>query len=337
MAPAPTASGATRGSSETDELLVKDASASRGADVRDVDGRGSSAARTAVRVAAVGACALAGVAAVSGDVFGHFAGVAAFGGSDDRARLGESHEGRWATAFDLADDSAFSLRDGKRGAWGAARGVSGAAPQATPLSASAETRRAGSIPSLRSAPALPAKKPSRFQKWDRAPYEYEMPAAFSSLGDGDGDESGISGEPRDRTRLGAARERSLRDRRFDAAALGDAPVDRPKAIDSGDASNDASSDDDSDTSEPSETYEYEENYDNDGSVSWEVAYAPPPKPPAPSAPSAPPAPRRPTSDEVAAIGKASAGTSTYYPYHDLVVRAGRGATGARPRPPTTAR
>ena len=68
MAPAPTASGATRGSSETDELLVKDASASRGADVRDVDGRGSSAARTAVRVAAVGACALAGVAAVSGDV-----------------------------------------------------------------------------------------------------------------------------------------------------------------------------------------------------------------------------------------------------------------------------
>jgi hypothetical protein len=232
MAPAPTASGATRGSSETDELLVKDASASRGADVRDVDGRGSSAARTAVRVAAVGACALAGVAAVSGDVFGHFAGVAAFGGSDDRARLGESHEGRWATAFDLADDSAFSLRDGKRGAWGAARGVSGAAPQATPLSASAETRRAGSIPSLRSAPALPAKKPSRFQKWDRAPYEYEMPAAFSSLGDGDGDESGISGEPRDRTRLGVARERSLRDRRFDAAALGDAPVDRPKAIDS---------------------------------------------------------------------------------------------------------
>ena len=331
MAPAPTASGATRGSSETDELLVKDASASRGADVRDVDGRGSSAARTAVRVAAVGACALVGVAAVSGDVFGHFAGVAAFGGSDDRARLGESHEGRWATAFDLADDSAFSLRDGKRGAWGAARGVSGAAPQATPLSASAETRRAGSIPSLRSAPALPAKKPSRFQKWERAPYEYEMPAAFSSLGDGDGDESGIPGEPRDRTRLGAARERSLRDRRFDAAALGDAPVDRPKANnDSGDASNDASSDDDSDTSETSETYEYEENYDNDGSVSWDVAYAPPPKPPAPSAPSAPPRPRRPTSDEVAAIGKASAGTSTYYPYHDRVVRAG--AWGDRSTP-----
>ena len=203
-------------------------------------------------------------------------------------------------------------------------------PPGDPLSASAETRRAGSIPSLRSAPALPAKKPSRFQKWDRAPYEYEMPAAFSSLGDGDGDESGISGEPRDRTRLGVARERSLRDRRFDAAALGDAPVDRPKAIDSGDASNDASSDDDSDTSEPSETYEYEENYDNDGSVSWEVAYAPPPKPPAPSAPSAPPAPRRPTSDEVAAIGKASAGTSTYYPYHDRVVRAG--AWGDRSTP-----
>jgi hypothetical protein len=192
---------------------VKDASASRGADVRDVDGRRSSAVRTAARVAAVGACALVGVAAVSGDVFGHLAGVASFGGSDDRARLGERPEGRWATAFDLADDSAFSLRDGKRGAWGAARGIVGAAPRGEadaaalkarrggePAWEGPETRRAGSrsrptssIPRLKSAPALPEKKPSRFQKWDREPYEYEMPA------------------------------------RFAAAALGDAPVDRGSA------------------------------------------------------------------------------------------------------------
>ena len=143
MAPAPTASGATPGSAETDELLVKDASASRGADVRDVDGRRSSAVRTAARVAAVGACALVGVAAVSGDVFGHLAGVASFGGSDDRARLGERPEGRWATAFDLADDSAFSLRDGKRGAWGAARGIVGAAPRGEADAAALKARRGG--------------------------------------------------------------------------------------------------------------------------------------------------------------------------------------------------
>ena len=325
MAPAPPASGATRGSSETDELLVKDASASRGADVRDVDGRRSSAARTAARVAAVGACALVGVAAVSGDVFGHLAGVASFGGSDDRARLGERPEGRWATAFDLADDSAFSLRDGKRGAWGAARGIVGAAPRGEadaaalkarrggeplPVWEGPETRRAGwrsqptsSVPRLKSAPALPEKKPSRFQKWDREPYEYEMPA------------------------------------RFAAAALGDAPVDRgsaasstsdagfserttPKRTPERGAADDEISD--------SEAYEYEENYDNDGSVPWDVVYAPPPVPSAPGKPPVPAAPRKPTSDEVAAIGKASASTSTYYPYHDRVVRAA--PWGARSTP-----
>ena len=322
MAPAPTASGATRGSSETDELLVKDASASsRGADVRDVDGRRSSAVRTAARVAAVGACALVGVAAVSGDVFGHLAGVASFGGSDDRARLGERPEGRWATAFDLADDSAFSLRDGKRGAWGAARGIAGAAPRGEadaaalkarrggePAWEGPETRRAGSrsqptssIPRLKSAPALPDKKPSRFQKWDREPYEYEMPA------------------------------------RFAAAALGDAPVDRGSAASS---TSDAGSSERmtprtpehgaADDERDSEAYEYEENYDNDGSVPWDVVYAPPPVPPAPGKPPVPAAPRKPTSDEVAAIGKASASTSTYYPYHDRVVRAA--PWGARSTP-----
>ena len=345
MAPTPAASGATRGSSETDELLVN-ASASRGADVRDVDGRRSSAARTAVRVAAVGACALAGVAAVSGDVFGHLAGVAAFGGSDDRARLGESREGRWATAFDLADDSAFSLRDGKRGAWGAARGVARgvAGPASETNSEGTDTRRAGSrsrgsIPSLRSAPALPEKKPSRFQKWDRAPYEYEMPAVFSSLGDGDGDGDASSPlvDPRDRVRLGAAREQSLRGdaaasrpkvaraaervrahlrhRRFAAADLGDAPVDPAEASERSEQTPHEKASEDSE-----EAYAYEESYDNDGSVPWDAAVAPPPPPPAPGTPPAPLAPREPTSEEAAAIGKASAGTSTYYPVHDRVVR-----------------
>jgi hypothetical protein len=80
----------------------------------------------------------------------------------------------------------------------------------------------------------------------------------------------------------------------------------------------------------SEAYEYEENYDNDGSVPWDVVYAPPPVPPAPGKPPVPAAPRKPTSDEVAAIGKASASTSTYYPYHDRVVRAA--PWGARSTP-----
>ena len=380
MGPAPIASGATRGSSETDELLVKeDASASRGADVRDADERRSSAARTAVRVAAVGACALAGVAAVSGDVFGHFAGVAAFGGSDDRARLGVSREGRWAAAFDLADDPAFSLRDGKRGAWGAARGVVG--PTSNDASSEGtETRRAGSshfreggsISSLTRAPALTEKKPSRFQKWDRAPYEYEMPAVSSSLGvgnvDAGGDASGISGDPQDRVRLGAAREQSLRGdgaathpkvaraaeraranlrhRRFAAADLGDALVDFSAPSSSSDAGPAGGARALEEPAPESEAYEYDERYDNDGSVPWDVVYAPPPVPPAPGKPPVPPAPRKPTSEEVAAIGKASAGAGTYYPYNDRVVRVapwGAGSTpssandGAlRPREPDTA-
>ena len=277
----------------------------RGADVRDVDGRGSSAARTAVRVAAVGACALAGVAAVSGDVFGHFAGAAAFRGSDDRARLGESHEGRWATAFDLADDSAFSLRDGKRGAWGAARGVSGAAPRRPPLGVRRDATR-GVDPESSERPRVTRTKSLLVPEVGRAPVRVRDAGCFF---DPRGRGRGRVGDPpvsRGTERVSASRARepsrpALRRRGWGA------PVDRP-AIDS--ASSDASSDGDSDTSEPSETYEYEENYDNDGSVSWEVAYAPPRnRPRLRRRPRLEPR-RRPTSRRGRGDpGKASAGTS----------------------------
>ena len=212
--PRPTASGAARGSSETDELLVKDAPP-RGADVRTSTDAGPRR-RESPCASPPWARARSRASPVSGDVFGRR-------GRRRVRRVRRSRATRRATRaagphFDLADDSAFSLRDGKRGAWGAARGVSGAAPKATPSRRPPSATR-GVVPSLRSAPALP-RRSLLVPEVGPPPYEYEMPAvAAEPRGRGRG-RVGNLGEPRDRTRLGVARERSLRDRRFDAAALG---------------------------------------------------------------------------------------------------------------------
>ena len=325
MAPTQMASGATRGTSESSELLV---SPSQNEDVARHGESRRGSLRTAVRVAAVGACAL--VAGVAVGTHGNLGNVGS--GVSSRPTISSLGDGRWGSAFDSVFDrrgSSYSasgsgtvrLRDGKPGKWGAVRGVwqgheaSGTVTRDLPTTQQQK---------LRSAPAL--KPTSKFPKWDRAPYEYEMPERNVDATETSRDNTPI---PRDKVREGAAeRQKQFIDvsdsdlllshpkvaraaekaRRFQQARLGEAQgeaVDTDEASESNDedavdtsqATDETSSDAPLDFDEPS--YAYEESYDFDGSVSWEEVYVPPPAPPVPSSP---PAPSVPTADAVAAIG-----------------------------------
>jgi|TARA_B110000259_G_scaffold106745_1_gene122415 hypothetical protein len=322
MAPNNAAVGATRGTSESDELLVglskiNDATTQAG-DSR----RGS--LRRAMRVAAVtSACALVGVVAVSatkGNLVN--AGFGVGDGVRARPEIASLGDGRWGSAFGDAFDrvgssghasasSGYRLRDGKPGKWGTARGVGQAGREhKAPRGAGIDTSSTGDTHALRSAPAL--KQSTTFQKWNRAPYEYEMPDRAGSRVSSDDESWQTTHDPRDKVRQGAVRGRAAfakdskgdllahpkvartaerfrkaqregngdGDRRFRQARLGEAET--------------------GGVVEPA--YEYEESYENDGSESWETVYVPPPAPPAPEKPPLPPKKR--VTETVAGIGMA---------------------------------
>ena len=166
----------------------------------------------------MGACALVGVAAVAAAARGDLASVArvgnAFGASNDRPAL---REGRWGSAFDRTvsgaseTNSMYSLGDGKRGTWAPTRGVNRVEPSLRRSTGStlgepvAETRarQIQQSQSLRSAPALT--KSSEKRKWDRAPYEYEMPRDFA-------EDAEVSPDPRDAAKGVARKRRAARTR-----------------------------------------------------------------------------------------------------------------------------
>ena len=155
------------------------------------------ALRVTLRVAAASAFALAGVAAVS---VGANGALAALGGglTTPRTLPSTAPRGRWGSAFDAGaaltggavpvpeaprhaarDPSrpVYRLRDGKAGVWTAARDV----PTPTPRRRRDRSQPASATPAtsaskpLRAAPVLDLDPAAKFPKWDREPYEYEMP------------------------------------------------------------------------------------------------------------------------------------------------------------------
>ena len=268
-----------------------------------------SALRVTLRVAAVSAFALAGVAAVS---VGANGALAALGGglTTPRTLPATAPRGRWGSAFDAgaaltggavpvpeaprhaARDSSrpvYRLRDGKAGVWTAARDV----PTPTPRSRRDRSHPASATPGtssaskpLRAAPVLDLDPAAKFPKWDREPYEYEMPKvdrrADGARGGKDAKDAKDAGLASPRG-LGSAaanpavpvpRRRREAGADFVAARLGD-PEPEPAEL--------------AEPAEPASLAALGE-YEGDGSVPWDQISPPP-------APSAPPGPPLATADE----------------------------------------
>ena len=276
---------------ETDRLLAA-AEAScrerfRPDDPDSSEARGSfrrAALRVTLRVAAASAFALAGVAAVS---VGANGALAALGGGHTTPRTlpSTAPRGRWGSAFDAgaaltggavpvpeaprhaahdASRPAYRLRDGKAGAWTSARDVPN--PTLTrrrrreSVSASATRGTTASEP-LRAAPVLDLDPTAKVPKWDREPYEYEMPEVGRRANAEDVEDAGLAsprglGSPARHPAVPTPKRRGGAD--FVAARLGDP--------------------------EPAEpTSERLGEYEGDGSVPWDQM-SPPPAPWAPYGP-----------------------------------------------------